>query len=121
MHYFLQLWRQWIMLNPSYTLKDNFITSNAFMRMEINAHSLITLILNIRDHVPCNCEHSIFFPWLLGSQVCEATFRTIRSMNSTFSTIINFGMLGLLRQLHHLQIQTMLQADTTSPVTFPEF
>ena len=62
---------------------------------------------------------AIFFPWLLGSQVCEATFRTIRSMNSTFSTTINFGMLGLLRRLHRLQIQTMLQADTTSPVTFP--
>ena len=59
-----------------------------------------------------------FFPWLLGSQMCETTFRTIRSM-STFSTAINFGMLGLLRRLHRLQIQTMLQADTTSPVTFP--
>ena len=89
------------------------------MCMEINAHSLITLIVTIRDHVPSNCDHSIFFPRLLGSQVCEATFRTIRSMNSTFSIIINFGMLDLLRRLHRLQIHTVLQADTTSPVTFP--
>ena len=58
--FFLRLWRQWILLNPTKTLKDNFITSNAFMCMEINAHSLITLILTIRDHVPCNCDHSIF-------------------------------------------------------------
>ena len=84
---------------------------------QINAHSLITHILTIRDHAPC--DQYIFLPWLLGSQVCEATFRTIRSMNSTFSTVINFGMLGLLRRLHRLQIQSILQADTASVITFP--
>ena len=115
--FFLRLWRQWIILNRCYTLKDNFITSNAFMCMEINAHSLITHILTIRDHAPC--DQYIFLPWLLGSQVYEATFRTIRSMNSTFSTVINFGMLGLLRRLHRLQIQSILQADTASVITFP--
>ena len=40
-------------------------------------------------------------------------------MNTTFSTVINFGMLGLLRRLHRLQIQTSLPADTDSVITFP--
>ena len=31
-----------------------------------------------------------FFPWLLGSQCCEKTFQTARSMISMFSTVINF-------------------------------
>ena len=40
-------------------------------------------------------------------------------MNTTFSTVISFGMLGLLRCLHHVQIQAFLQADTASVITFP--
>jgi len=115
--FFVRLWRQWIILSDSHTLRDNFITSNAFMCLEINAHSLLTYIMTTRDHAPGNQDSPM--PWMLGSQVCEATFRTIRSMNTTFSTVINFGMLGLLRRLHRLQIQTSLQADTNSVITFP--
>ena len=33
-------------------------------------------------------------------------------MSSTFSTVINFGMLGLLRRLHRLHIQFTLEAQT---------
>ena len=33
-------------------------------------------------------------------------------MSSTFSTVINFGMLGLLRRLHRMQIQISLEAET---------
>ena len=33
-------------------------------------------------------------------------------MNGTFSTVINFGMLGLLRRLHRMQIQLTLEADS---------
>ena len=53
-----------------------------------------------------------FLPWLLGSQCCEQAFRAVRSMSGTFSTMINFGMLGLLRHLHQLDIQCNLQAQT---------
>ena len=52
-----------------------------------------------------------FLPWLLGSQPCEKAFRAVRSMTSTFSTMINFSMLGLLNRLHRLQIQLQLEAQ----------
>ena len=29
--FFLRYWRQWILLCPQYTLKDNFITNNAYI------------------------------------------------------------------------------------------
>lgn len=32
-------------------------------------------------------------------------------MSSTFSTVINFGVLGLLRRLHRLQLQVKLEAE----------
>ena len=56
----------------------------------INDHALITFSITVRDHVK---NDTCFLPWLLGSQCCEMTFRIARSMSSTFSTVINFGVL----------------------------
>lgn len=40
---------------------------------------------------------------------------------TTFSTIINFGMLGLLRRLHRLQIQATLQAESNKTgIIYPQ-
>ena len=86
------------------------------MCIELNAHALLSFLIMVRDHVS---DDNCFFPWLLGSQCCESTFRTARSMSSTFSTMINFGVLGLLRQLHRLQIQLALQAETSKDIVFP--
>ena len=46
------------------------------------------------------------------SQSCEQLFRTMHSMNSRFSTIINLGMLGLVRRLHRLKIQLSLETQS---------
>ena len=62
--FFVRYWRKWILLNHRYTLRDNFITPNAYMCIELNAHALITFLLTIRDHVK---NDSCFLPWLLGS------------------------------------------------------
>ena len=114
--FFMRYWRKWLMLNSKYTLRENFITSNAFACIELNAHALLTFLITVRDHVG---NDDCFLPWLLGSQCCESTFRTARSMNSTFSTTINFGILGLLRRLHRLHIQLTLQAEAGEDIVFP--
>ena len=54
-----------------------------------------------------------FQPWLLGSQPCESTFRAARSMTGTFSTIVNFSLLGILQRLHRLQIQLQLETESS--------
>ena len=64
----------------------------------------------MRDRIPNGNEH--FLPWLLGSQACEQTFRAARSMTGTFSTVINFTLLGFLHRLHRLQIQLELESET---------
>ena len=117
--FFLRLWRQWLLQNSKYTLKSNFITGNAFKCVELNAHAMITLLIALRDN--CKSNHACFLPWLTSSQTCETTFRDVRSMSSTFSTIINFSMLSLLRRLHRLQIQSTLQANSedTTGIIFP--
>lgn len=118
--FFARYWRQCICLHPSFTLKNNFITLNAYMCIQINAHSLLALIFMFRDVLP---QHSdCFTPWLLGSQSFEKTFRSLRSMTGTFSTIINFSMLGILQRLHKLSIKEELQSESeklTHGISFP--
>ena len=80
------------MLCSQYTLQNNFITNNAYMCVELNAHALIMRVQGNFD-----CES--FLPWLLGSQSCEKTFRTDRSMTSIFSTIINFWNIKTFKML----------------------
>ena len=106
--FFLRLWRKCIVENGNYTLKTNFITDNAYMCIEFNAHAIIILIILLRDYYG---KEKAYLPWLLGSQSCEKAFRAARSMSSTFSTIINFSMLGLMRRIHRLQLQSELQAE----------
>eukprot|EP00731_Ephydatia_muelleri_P017431 Em0010g529a len=103
--------------------KQNFdsvlrITSSSVMAQisqildakELNAHALIIFMRTLQDHYSDGA--ALFSPWKLGSQSCEKTFRAVRSMTTTFSTVINVGMLGLLRRLHRLQIQFRLEAES---------
>ena len=113
--FFLRYWRQWVLLDSNSTLRDNFVTNNAYQCIEFNANAIVALTLTIRDHL----QETTLQPWLLGSQTCERIFRAARSMSSVFSTIINFSMLGLLRRLHRLQIQLTIQSETSSNIIFP--
>ncbi len=90
--FFFRFWKHYIKKSPTYTIEHNFITQNAYVSTELNAHVLILFIIVLRD----KGNSSSFMPWLLGSQSSEKAFRSIRSMSSTFSTIINFSMLGML-------------------------
>ena len=84
-----------------------------FAYIELNAHSLVT-----RDNAE---KDDVFLPRLLGSQSCERIFRSAHSMSTVFSSVLNFRILGLLRRLHRLNIQAVLQADAEkSGITFPE-
>lgn len=67
--FILCYWRQWIIRHPEYNVADNFILSNIYMCIELNAHSLLTHILPLQKLLPTSSE--IFLPWLLGSQCCK--------------------------------------------------
>lgn len=61
--FFLRYWREWILLHPSYTLQQNFVTSNVYMCVELCAHALITYLITMHDHFP-TVHHDCFAPWL---------------------------------------------------------
>ena len=118
LNFFVRYWREWILLNEKHTLKQNFLTNNTYLCIELNAHALLTFLMNTRDNV--NKNDIVFFPWLLGSLSCEKTFRSARSMSTVFSSVLNFSILGLLHRLHRLNILAMLQVDAEkSGIRFP--
>ena len=60
----------------------------------------IILIGTFTDHIYNGSKY--FLLWLLGLQPCESTVRAAWSMTETFSTIVNFSLLGYLQRLHRL-------------------
>jgi len=44
--YFLRMWRYFILKNKAYTLQNNFLSSNVYTCIELNAQSLIILVKN---------------------------------------------------------------------------
>ncbi|KAK4009281.1 hypothetical protein OUZ56_018397 [Daphnia magna] len=72
----LRYWRLWLTSDGIYSLSQNFISSNAYLSIEINAHTLLLVIRKFR--LEKNPE--LLLTWLFGSQQCESFFRTLRAL-----------------------------------------
>lgn len=78
-----------------------FITSNAHVGIELNAHSLIAFIEYCKKHdVPIQ-----FIVRLLSSQHCEGLFRSLRSESTTNQTVVNFTAKELTSKLKSTQFK----------------
>lgn len=97
------------------TLK-NFITSNTYTGVELNAHSLLNNLVLCRDEG----RPEFFLPGLKSSQQCESYFRRTRSMTSTFSTIINFTVFDLLNRAKRSQAITEMINELGETYIFPK-
>lgn len=104
--FFIRMWRAFIYKNKQLTLKENFLTSNTYNCIELNAHSLILCIVQLKKN---NMQH-LFLPNLMESQACESIFRQIRSFTTTYSTVANCSVKEILQRISKIQ----LQCDTAS-------
>lgn len=102
--FFLRLWRQWLKENH-YSIQKDFITFNTYTCIELNAHALLLLIEK------CKESGLPLLPWLYSSQPCEKIFRQTRAMTSTFSTVVKFCMLDILRRLTRIQCINEINTD----------
>lgn len=98
--FFLRIWKKSI-IRSTYSLDDNWITSNAYICVEINVHSLIQLIQKMRE----KGEDELFMPIMYSSQACEQAFRQLRSMTTMNWTKVNFTMLELTHMISRLELQ----------------
>jgi hypothetical protein len=88
----LRYWRNWMKSDDAYPLATHFISLNSYLCAEINAHSLILVILQMhKENTP-----ELFLPWLFGSQACESYFKTTRSCSSVGSSQTNFTLTEFL-------------------------
>lgn len=99
--YFLRIWRRFIASNRNYNIQDNFVTSNAYTCIEINARNLINLIKKFRER---NTPEQ-FLPAIFDSQTCEKSFRQFRSMGTVEFTRINFSLYELLNMIGRTEVQ----------------
>lgn len=99
--YFFRIWRQHIRASRRLNLLNNFISSNAYTCIEINARTLIMLIKMFRDEG--KPEH--FLLALFDSQTCENLFRLLRSMGTLNYTKINFSLYDLLHLIGRTEVQ----------------
>lgn len=105
--YFLRIWRKSITENNSknnqlnsYKISQNFITSNAYVCVEINAQSMVNLIQKFRDEG----KEEEFLITVFNSQICEKTFRQVRSMTTMNWTKINFSVLELTHLISRIEL-----------------
>lgn len=98
--FFLRMWRSWIEEHKQdYSVRNNFISSNSYACIEVNAHSLIQILIKCRDAE----EHNLFLPWLMSSQACEGKFRRLRTVTENFSIFDlenNFRRIELLTKTY---------------------
>ncbi|CAF3439445.1 unnamed protein product [Rotaria socialis] len=129
--FFIRLWRIWLYKtkkkrkastgNKKRNEQSYFITSNALMSIELNAHCLIYVYLLIEQKlVPAstaNCIH------LFSSQPCENVFRDARALSGIYTTRINFTMKQFLQRINKLNALTELRqfesTNTHERITFP--
>lgn len=99
--FLLRIWRQWVLNSNLHTLAEHFITLNAYVCIELNAHSIITMAKKCSESTAY--QPQMFLPWLMSSQPCEEMFRATRSMTTTFSTIVNYSMQEILNRINKIQ------------------
>lgn len=83
--FIVRIWREYVLRTKSLNLKKNFLTSYCYVCLELNAHSLVLLLLHLKK---IN-KPEFFKPELLDSQQCEKFYSQLRSLTTTFATKAN--------------------------------
>lgn len=113
--FLIRIWREFIYSRKNATLKDNFLSINCYVCVEINAHSLVKCIHYLKKMG----KPELFLPYLFDSQPCEAIFRQFRSMSTTNSTVINCTVKEASSRISKIQLQNEIMHTTSSDFMYP--
>lgn len=106
----IRIWKNYVLKNKKYNVTDNFLTMNCYSCIELNGHSLIQIMIYLKEN---NIEEQ-FMPQLYSSQQCESNFRQLRSFTSTYSTVTNCTVKEALSRCNKIQFQNEV-IHLTSP------
>lgn len=134
--FFFRAWRSWINACEEkitiegksknyYNLKDNFISVNCYTCIELDAHALVKKVMAEESDSDSDSEGSYsnhsFIPNLYSSQPCESVFRQMRSITSTYSTVVSCNMLEMIFRMKKIQLQNDIISDSKEEIKFPRF
>lgn len=106
--FIVRIWRYFIKNHPSLTLKNNFLSSNCFSCLEQNAHSIVLIILFLKEKgLP-----QLFAPSYFNSQPCEHFYRQIRSLSTTYSTVVSCSVKEILNRISKIQLLDEISNDS---------
>lgn len=108
--FFFRVWRS-CLTKSKYTLKESFISSNC---IELNGHTMVKQLL--KTHTD---EDYVFNPKHQESQQSESMFRQVRSMSSTFSTVVNCSMIDIINRIYKIQLQSDIMNACFGKIKFP--
>lgn len=115
--FIFRIWRQFINSRKQYNLKDNFLTLNCYTCVELNAHSIVRILLYCEK----NKMPHLFIPHLFDSQPCEKMFRQFRSFTSTYSTVTNCTVKEAVSRISKIQLQNEIMHSTSTNFLFPRY
>ena len=109
--------------DKTHSEQNYFITHNALLSIELNAHYLIYLYLLIeQDSIPKSTANNTH---LFSSQQCENLFRDARSLSGIYSTRINFTIKQFLHRVNKLNALTELKqfelTNGSEKIVFPVY
>lgn len=107
--FLVRLWRQFIENSKTLTLKDNFLTANCYSCLELNAHSLIFIIVFLGK----SNSKQFFMPKNFSSQPCEEFYRQIRSFTTVYSTMANCTTKEAISRVKKIQLQSDISTSNT--------
>lgn len=113
--FIIRIWKKFISNSKKYKLKDNFLSTNCYSCLELNGHSMIEIMLYLKEAK----REELFLPYLLGSQQCESTFRQLRSLTSTYSTVTNCTVKESVSRVSKIQLQNEIIHSVSSDFIFP--
>lgn len=114
--FIVRIWRKYVLKNKSLSLKNNFLTSNCYTCMEQNAHSLVLLLLFLKEkNMP-----QLFKTNLIDSQPCESFYRQLRSFSSTYSTVANCTVKEIMSRISKIHLQNKINNGMESGFVFPK-
>lgn len=90
------------------------MTSNCFHCIELNAHSLVLMLIYLKE----NQLTHLFMPQLCNSQHCETFYRKIRSLTTVHSTVVNFSVKEILDRISRIQLLSEISNDSNSDSGF---
>lgn len=110
-----RIWKYFVLKHPRYTLKNHFMSSNLYSCLEQNAHSLVLIILFLKEN---NLNH-LFIPWFYNSQACEKFYAQMRALCSTYSMIATCSVKEAVSRVSKIHLLSDISNDKESGFVFP--